>query len=196
MKRTNSIDLLTLVGQRTVGVLSALLSAGCVFGGETQPTGPAEAKAASAVETALRPVPQPDADERHVILSLRFGAEKQDATLDEVRLAYGARAQTPESPADALVALVDRDGRIVAELGVPDPFVARAYETREGALHTTPKLDEHPLWLAVPLAPGAVEVRWQDVRSHRTLAWPIAEALEQQCAGDASAACRAYLERR
>jgi hypothetical protein len=180
----------------TSWALAALLTAGCTSGGEAQPTPATEARATSAVETELQPAPQPDADERHVILSLRFAGEKADATLEDVRVAPGLRAQAPENPADALVALVDRDGRIVAEIGVVDPFVARVYGTSDDAPHSTPSLDEHPLWLALPLAPGAVEARWQDVRSGRTFAWSIGEALEKQCADDASAACRAYLDRR
>lgn len=176
--------------------LLATLTLGCAVGGEAQPTPPTEARATSAVETELRPAPQPDADERHVILSLRFGPEKLEATLEGIRVAPGLRAQAPENPADALVALLGPDGRIVAEIGVVDPFVARVYGTSDDAPHSSATLDEHPLWLALPLAPGAVEVRWQDVRSGRTFAWHIGKALEAQCADDSSATCRAYLDGR
>lgn len=196
MRPMNDTRGLTISSVSAACALSVLVTVGCVPGGDAQPTTPTEARTASAVQTELRPAPQPDADERHVILSLRFGPEKLEATLEGVRVAPGPRAQTPESPADALVALVGPDGRIVAEIGVVDPFVARTYGTSDDAPHSNATLDEHPLWLALPLAPGAVEVRWQDVRSGRTFTWPIGKALEAQCAGDDSAACRAYLERR
>ena len=163
---------------------------------------PAAVSAASAEEPPVGP--NDPFDERHVLLTATV--EAKDLAIDAVQVRRGAaHAQLAEASA-LRVALLDRRGQAVREMGLPSPLEQRRYRLDPLPIfggdvpvwlperpHDMEVVDKEVVSIVLPLLPGldAVSLGWRD---GIVVQRDVVADIKRACARDLHRACRAWME--
>jgi hypothetical protein len=141
------------------------------------------------------PAPLPDGDERHAIITLRFG----EKGVELVTTALGS-GPAPASRRDGPISftMLGRDDEKLGRKYLDDPRDVRAYDpdSKTGSVDPVVRMNDVEVPLAFPLAPGLDRLRVEDAAGKLQASLVIGEALAEACSVDGTDPCQHFLKYR